>query len=217
MELFRNCLDDFNLMDLGFSGPKYTWSNRQDAQCNVRVCLDRGVANHAFSSRFADCQVENVITTTSDHYAIVISLDGSGNRLEVPIVQYGFRYEAAWKRAGDYEGTVEEAWQANSVGPPSLQSTWACLNQTARALKHWSKVSFGSVRQKIQYLERRFGSLCKASVGASVIAEEREVEQQLCELFEREEIMARQRYRVEWLREGDRNTTFFYAKASARK
>jgi hypothetical protein len=31
MVLFRNCLDDCNLMDLGFSGPKYTWSNRQDA------------------------------------------------------------------------------------------------------------------------------------------------------------------------------------------
>ncbi|KAM0853650.1 hypothetical protein ACQ4PT_050943 [Festuca glaucescens] len=217
MELFRDCLDACNLVDLGFSGPKFTWSNRQDAQCNVRVRLDRAVPNDSFSSIFEGCNVENIITTSSDHYALLISLTAVSPHFERTPVKQGFRYEAMWKRAEDYASVVEAAWQPNSTGPNPLQATWANLNQMAGSLKDWSCISFGSVRRQIKKLEGKLRELRNSGINASVIAEEREVERQLCELFEREEVMARQRSRVEWLREGDRNTAFFHAKASARK
>jgi hypothetical protein len=38
---FQDCLQDCGLMDLGFEGPKFTWSNRQDADTHVIVRLDR--------------------------------------------------------------------------------------------------------------------------------------------------------------------------------
>ena len=46
--LFHECLEDCQLLDLGFCGPKYTWSNKQQGDHNIRVRLDRAIANGQF-------------------------------------------------------------------------------------------------------------------------------------------------------------------------
>ena len=66
-------------------------------------------------------------------------------------------------------------------------------------------------------LEKHLATLRKNIPASNNSDEEKKIELRLCELFEREEIMARQRSRVDWLREGDRNTSFFHARASARR
>jgi hypothetical protein len=102
MTLFRDCLDDCGLFDLGFSGPKFTWNNRQCEEDHVKVRLDRAVANGDFTARFDDCNVENIITTSSDHVAILIQLSMLRDDNRITPVQHGFRFEAAWLRAPDY-------------------------------------------------------------------------------------------------------------------
>ena len=54
-------------------------------------------------------------------------------------------------------------------------------------------MSFGSVRKEMQKLEQHIKSLHLTHVTDVVIQEECVVERRLCELFKREEIMARQR------------------------
>jgi hypothetical protein len=111
---------------------------------------------------------------------------------------------------------LEQAWKDGSQGPSSLRSTWATLHRVATSLGQWSKDTFGSVGRKIRKLERRLKYLRLAPWNVNS-EEASAVERELCELFEREEVMAKQRSRVDWLKEGDRNTSFFHARASARR
>jgi hypothetical protein len=63
-------------------------------------------------------------------------------------------------------------------------------------LRDWSRTTFGSVHKQIRKLEQQLFFLRGQPVSEASVKEE---------VFECEEIMARQRSRVEWLHEGDRN------------
>jgi hypothetical protein len=138
--------------------------------------LDRAVANGEFKALFEDCGVENIITTSSDHYAVCLTLKINQPRLVNLPVQQGFRYEAAWRRAKDYSQVVETAWSPDVDGPNALKATWARLSRLAGSLKDWNRSSFGSVRCEIQRLEKCLWHLRSITVDADSLAEEREVE-----------------------------------------
>ena len=98
MAAFRECLRDCKLRDLGFSGHKFTWCNRQDPNSLVKVRLDRAMVNSAFTDCFDGCYVENIVATSSDHYAIRIGLSLSVQEDVRRPVQQGFKFEAMWLR-----------------------------------------------------------------------------------------------------------------------
>jgi hypothetical protein len=113
--------------------------------------------------------------------------------------KYNFKYEAGWCRAADYNDVVGK------------------LKGMAKGLTAWSNKSFGSPTREIKKLEKRLAWLRSSSATRSYSQEEREIKHKICELFKREEIMAHQISRVEWLQGGDRNTFFFHVRAAARK
>ena len=81
MEGFREAVAVCGFTDLGFIGLPYTWDNRQDDAHNIKVRLDRGLANDDFLDLFREVKVWHVQTTISDHCALVVEcLEHSLNR-----------------------------------------------------------------------------------------------------------------------------------------
>lgn len=91
----------------------------------------------------------------------------------------------------------------------SLQSTWSNLNRVAGCLRTWSRDSFGCVRKQIQKLERRLKTISSSPISEAMLIEERTIEGRLCELFDREEIMERQRSRWTGFMKGTETPNFF--------
>ena len=62
MQGFRKAIDVCNFQDLGFTGIPYTWDNRQEGVANVKVRLDRYLADPAFIQEYGATGVRHVPT-----------------------------------------------------------------------------------------------------------------------------------------------------------
>ena len=75
---------------------------------------------------------------------------------------------------------------------------------------------FGSVKKQIKELREELEAERSNTLYWGPTAKKRAVMAKLSEVLAREEIMECQCSRISWLKEGDRNTEFFQAKARAR-
>jgi predicted RNA binding protein with dsRBD fold (UPF0201 family) len=116
----------------------------------------------------------------------------------------------------DYDKLVMESWQRNQTNH-GLQGVADALNSVQKELELWGLKEFGGLAKKVRKLQQKLDRLRCQSVGRGPTEEGRSVFKQLREALRLEEVWMQQRSRVQWLREGDRNTAYFHAQAAHRK
>jgi hypothetical protein len=216
MTAFGDCLNDCCLTDLGFKGYEYTWSNRREGSDNIQVRLDRGTATASFLNLFPWTEVEHVATEESDHMALLIRIRSEASDIQ-PCSDRRFLFEEMWLKHDGYDDMVQKAWENRDVGPQGLSSLWRQLHEVSADIKKWSFECFGSVRAEIKRLRAMLDTARAAARMNGTSSEVKDIEHRLHEIYEREEVMYRQRSRQEWLKAGDKNTKFFQNRASHRR
>ena len=106
---FRNCMDNCGLMNLGFHGPGFTWTNKSLCwQTTIKERLDRGLGNAEWATFFPSAELHHLPRVKSDHCLILLSTDPREWKSPKPL-----RFEQMRLTDPTFPTIVDESWKAS--------------------------------------------------------------------------------------------------------
>jgi hypothetical protein len=118
-------------------------------------------------------------------------------------------YEIFWEREPESAEVIQETWSAEGE-KSDLADISRALGKLMSGLHSCSKKKCKNVGREIEKGRKKLSSLLESNADSAAI---RLATDQLNELLYREEMLWLQRSKIDWLKEGDRNTKFFHSKA----
>ena len=214
MKNFNETINFCGLRDLGFNGSKFTWIYQRKDGTQIKERLDRAMATPGWMNLFPEAKLYHLSSSVSDHNPLVLHLVRKKNRNKKP--KKTFRFESMWLRDQRCEELVKAAWEEGKV--TSTGSTLGnCLGKCHASLEAWNKTEFGHVGRKVAELQKRLEWIELQQSSPEINNELMRTRVDLNSWLDKEDDMWRQRSRLNWFQSGDRNTSFFHAKASARQ
>uniref|UniRef100_A0A2N9GX50 CCHC-type domain-containing protein n=1 Tax=Fagus sylvatica TaxID=28930 RepID=A0A2N9GX50_FAGSY len=208
---YCDCMNNCNMIDLGFSGPKYTWTNGQPVSSLIMQRLDRAWANSEWRTFFPEAFVSHLTHTHSDHWPILLSLSPENN-CNIP---RPFRFESMWlSHPGFFFSVVTNAWSDTNVNLPVHVNTFTEL------VLSWNRHTFGNIFQRKKRVLARISGAQKALANqpsSSLVRLEKSLREEFNSILNLEEDFWALKSRVSWVVEGDRNTKFFHTSTIVRR
>lgn len=94
---------------------------------------------------------------------------------------------------------------------------WPEIPHNRDKLKEWNRDNFGHVQKRIRILKSELEAIKYEMRTGESINKEAYIVSELDEWRLREELLWKQRSKVDWIKDGDCNTKFFHSKATQRK
>ncbi|XP_026383991.1 uncharacterized protein LOC113279510 [Papaver somniferum] len=204
---FNNFIRDNHLLDLGFSGPAYTWNNGRQFHSLIRQRLDRVLASPDWCLTFETSGVLHLPRLSSDHSPIILNTCRN-----TPRNPPSYKFEAYWCAHPDFLKVVLESWNINLT--VDLIGKLACLGGF---LKSWSKNNIGCIKNKIRNLKKKLLHLQSLNPSTTTLQQEKIVADKLNEYIIMEDTYWEQRMKITWLKTRDRNTKQFHLSVQQRR
>ncbi|KAI9128709.1 hypothetical protein K1719_000192 [Acacia pycnantha] len=130
---FNKFLHSNGLVDLEFSGPRFTWRRG-----SLLMRLDRAVCNTLWLQLFPNSSVDHLPKIMSDHRPIMIKLGlcHLSGPMDPP-----FKFLAAWLSHSDFSSIVHRIWQSGD-------DLMACIDSFKSKIQKWNVETFGHIGRR---------------------------------------------------------------------
>ncbi|CAN0857964.1 Transposon TX1 uncharacterized 149 kDa protein [Linum grandiflorum] len=188
-------------MDIGYVGDPFTWTNGQAEGDKIRERLDRALCTPKWRLDYANALVFHEQCIGSDHRPLNLSLHHRRRKKSPP-----FRFDARWLNKEECGLIIHDNW-------PKDDNVATKLKRCETILKNWSREAHDKALLLESQIKLRLEELARSGRSRQAVNEEKALTIQLSKLWKDENTAWRQRSRVQWDKEGDRNTRFFHATA----
>ena len=127
-------MDNCNFWDLGYAGPRFTWTNKRPITSLILERIDRCFANPSSRILYIEAVVTHLLRTFSDHCLVLIELDGNYSNCTNKL----FHFQTMSMHHTKFPRIVKEAW---SGGFPLSFAISSFTNK----VKQWNFEVFGNI------------------------------------------------------------------------
>ncbi|KAI5407397.1 hypothetical protein KIW84_053594 [Lathyrus oleraceus] len=215
----RQALDSSGLLDLGFEGYPFMWSDGRSRKVNIQCRLERALSTSSFISKLSPIKIIHLPRYYSDLVIIRIDQDcihESSSRT----LRHLFRFEEVLTRDVRCEGMVRHCWNSSRSGGVNKLKAIQSLGEGG--LKWWNREIFGWLDLKVDSRVSDLSDLDGVLHDYVDISCKEEVEKRshvLKDIWKNlniKESLLYQKSRQRWNKEGYQNNKFLYNAMKAR-
>lgn len=109
--------------------------------------------------------------------------------------------------------TIEVVWQ-NACTDPVKDKVLKKIDTCGKKLTKWSKTCFRNVKRELEKKRKQLAQAERLALNGGSVYLLKKLEKEINKLLDREAQMWGQPAKVQWLKDGNRNTKLFHSKAS---
>lgn len=202
---FRAFIQRAGLIDLGYSGPAYTWANNQQERRLILERLDRGLCVPEWLTIFPNTKVFHLPSYSSDHLPVLLRTEPQAKKGVRP-----FRIEQWWYRHPDFKDICAKAVRQG-------EGTWqgSCQN-LKKEIRRWSE-GRKDPNWELKKIEKEMGTLLLSPQSQNIRDRIAYLQSEYQKYIAAQEEYWLQRSRLNWSLMGDQNTRFFHTTTMIRR
>ncbi|MQM02367.1 hypothetical protein Taro_035133 [Colocasia esculenta] len=105
MQDFNDFIMAVGMVDAGYIGSPFTWSNNYTGNASVKARLDRAMFNSSWKDNMLDISVRHLLRGVSNHSPLLVS------QVDIPKYPSRFIFQDVWASDDSFMSAVSVAWK----------------------------------------------------------------------------------------------------------